>query len=100
MYTLLQLLKNKVKWNWNDTCKQAFINVKNLFKNDMILRHPNFKKTFTLYTDTSMIGLGAILCQNDDNGKKWAIHMASRTLQEAEKNYFTSELELLAIVWA
>lgn len=66
----------------------------------MMLRHPRFDRPFIFYTDASVIGLGAVLCQKDDEGKEWAIHMASRTLQSAEKNNFTTELELLAIIWA
>lgn len=40
------------------------------------------------------------MSQLDDNGNEYAIHMASRTLHASEKNYFTTEIELLAIIWA
>lgn len=98
-YPLLQLLKNKTKWKWDEKCEQAFDKVKSLFKKEM-LYHPKFDRSFILYINASILGLGAVLSQIDDNGHKRAIHMISRTLHAPEKNYFTSKLKLLAIVWA
>ena len=51
-------------------------------------------------TDASKTSLGAFLYQKDDNDQRRIVSMASRSLRGAEVNYFTTELELLAIVWA
>ncbi len=32
-----------------------------------VLRHPDFNKPFILYTDTSKEGIGAVLCQKDED---------------------------------
>ena len=56
---------------------------------------PDLKKAFTLETDASDIGLGAILMQD-----RKAVAYASRTLKKAEKNYSITEREVLAALWS
>ena len=51
-------------------------------------------------TDANDYALGAILMQEDDNGDQKIVSCASRTLKGPELNFFTSEKELLAIVWS
>jgi hypothetical protein len=63
-----------------------------------ILQYPDFSKEFILITDASKQGLGAVLSQGEI-GKDLPIAYASRNLNNAEKNYTTSEKGLLAIVW-
>jgi hypothetical protein len=63
-----------------------------------ILQYPDFSKEFILTTDASNEGIGTILSQGQI-GKDLPIAYASRNLNKAERNYTTSEKELLAIVW-
>lgn len=97
---LNKLTHKDVKFLWSMECENAFRNIINCLLNPPILAFPDYSKRFKLTTDASNIGLGAVLSQNDENGDEKVVAYASRTLQCAEKNYSTTEQELLAIMWA
>jgi hypothetical protein len=82
---------------WNKT-EKAFITLNNFLTSEPILQYPDFSKPFVLTTDASSDAIGAILSQGPI-GKDLPIAYASRTLNNAERNYPTVEKELLAIVW-
>src|SRR2546423_15042933 len=64
-----------------------------------VLSYPDFTKLFTIYTDASGIELGVVLSQKQDR-KERVISYASRSLNNAEKNYTVTDQECLAVVWA
>jgi len=66
-------------------------------KTDPVLACPDFSRTFTLQTDASNYGIGAILTQQKFQK---VISFSSRTFRGVEKNYSTTEKECLAIAWA
>jgi hypothetical protein len=68
------------------------------FTSQPILQYADFTKEFILTKDASNQGLGAVLSQGEI-GKDLPIAYASRNLNNAEKNYTTSEKELLVILW-
>ena len=49
--------------------------------------------------DANDFAIGAVLCQRED-GKPYVIYYASKTLNEAQRNYTTTKKELLAVVFA
>ena len=49
--------------------------------------------------DASDLAIGAVLSQRED-GKPHVVYYASKTLNEAQRNYTTTENELLAVVYA
>lgn len=63
-----------------------------------ILQYPNFTTEFVLTADTSNCGLGAVLSQGL-LGRDLPVAYGSRSLNSA-KTHYTSEKELLAVVWA
>ena len=67
---------------------------------EQIVAHPNFDKPFKVYTDTSDTGIGAVLSQNDNEGKEKVIAYASKTLNATERNWIITEKKCLAVVWA
>ena len=80
---------------WTPAAQQAFHALKTHFSTSPILALPNFMIPFTVYTDASDSGLGAVLSQCVGSSK-YVVCYASRSL----KNYSTTEKECLAIVWA
>ena len=67
-----------------------------------VLGYADYTLPFTLQTDASHQGLGAVLSQVLD-GKRRVIAYASRRLRESERNpsnYSSMRLEMLELVWA
>jgi RNase H-like domain found in reverse transcriptase/Reverse transcriptase (RNA-dependent DNA polymerase)/Integrase zinc binding domain/Integrase core domain/Zinc knuckle len=94
------LLRKGVSYVWSDECEQAFVTMKQRLTSAPVLMTPDFSKPFTIHTDASMDGVGAILSQKDDNGHEHPIIYISRALKPAEKNYHTTHQELLAVMFA
>ena len=63
------------------------------------MRAPNQKLPFEVMCDASDLAVGAVLGQRAE-GKPYVIYYASKTLNEAQRNYTTTEKELLAVVYA
>jgi hypothetical protein len=86
----------RVKWEVQQ--ENAYKSLKSYLSNPPILKLPDNTKTFILKTDSSNVGVGAILMQEHD-GIFHPLAYASRKLLSREKNYSAIELECLAIVW-
>ena len=86
--------------NWTKEHQEAFDKLKCLSLEAPILAYANYRKPFRVYTDASERGLGAVLSQEQENGKEAAIAYASRTLSKSEKRYDPHKLEFLALKWA
>ena len=98
---LRHLLKKESRWCWNIESEQVFQQIKELFIETVHLSYPDYTRTFFVQCDASnYYGLGGQVFQEDEEGNKLVISMASRLLQSSEINYTTSEKELLAIVWS
>ena len=79
--------------------KDAFNNLKDLLTSAPIIQPPNWNLPFELMCDASDYAVGAVLGQRV--GKiPHAIYNASRTLNDAQFNYSTTEKELLSVIFA
>ena len=65
-----------------------------------VLAFADFKKPFLLETDVSIEGLGAVLSQEQEDGRYHPVAYASRGLKGGEIKYHSSKLEFLALKWA
>ena len=96
------LLKKDAVFQWGTECDMAFQQLKQALISAPVLAYPQFSSLnpFILETDASTKGLGAVLAQQQSDGKIHPIAFASRSLTPAEKNYTITELESLGLVWA
>jgi len=94
------LLRKSVKFKWLQVHEEAYNKLKSVITNATVLAYPDFTKTFTLRTDSSDAGLGAVLSQTGLDGNERPIAFASRVLTKTEASYHATEKECLAIVWA
>ncbi|CAN6552189.1 unnamed protein product [Malus baccata var. baccata] len=96
---LCRLLQNDVPFNFNKACEEAFKHLKTLLTSAPIITPPDWSIPFELMCDASDYAIGAVLGQRK-NKKPHVIYYASRTLNDAQFNYSTTEKELLAVVFA
>jgi hypothetical protein len=97
---LTELLRKGVAYKWTNRQEEAFEDLKNCLISTPIRVYPDFNEPFILLTDASTVAIGAILSQKDQQGNERVIAYASRQLRPAEKNYYATELECLAVVWS
>ena len=97
---LYVLMKKDTPYQWNSSCQDTFEQLKQKLIQAPVLAFSDFSKHFILETDASGVGLGAVLSQEQEDGKPRPLCDASRTLQTHERNYGVSEQEALAVVWA
>ena len=84
---------------WSLECQEAFEVLKKRLTTAPVLAYPRFDCDFILETDASILRLGAVLSQLQDDTKPHPISYASRALSHSKKNYAITELETLAVVW-
>jgi hypothetical protein len=96
---LCALLAKNTKFEWSNECMEAFNTLKKLLTSAPIIMAPDWSLPFELMCDASDFALGAILGQRINKVPR-AIYYTSRTLNDAQLNYSTTEKELLVIIFA
>nr|GEZ17841.1 reverse transcriptase domain-containing protein [Tanacetum cinerariifolium] len=96
---MTHLLEKNSPFIFSNECIQAFRTLKDKLTEAPTLIAPNWDQPFELICDASDYAVGAVLGQRI---KKhfWPIHYASKTMNQAEANYTTTEKEMLAVVYA
>ncbi|CAN6695193.1 unnamed protein product [Malus baccata var. baccata] len=96
---LCRLLQKEVAFEFTKECTESFKQLKELLTTAPIIVPPDWSLPFELMCDASDYALGAVLGQRKDK-RPHVIYYASRTLNDAQLNYSTTEKELLAVVFA
>ncbi|GJW73070.1 reverse transcriptase domain-containing protein [Tanacetum coccineum] len=78
---------------------EAFDKLKHELTQALIMIKPDWSLPFEVMCDTSDYAVGAVLGQRIDKHFN-PIHYASKTMNEVQENYTTTEKELLAVVFA
>ena len=84
---------------WGLAQEAAFEALKHALGFASVLRRPDARRPFQLHIDWSMLGIGAVLTQKDDDGKEYVIAYASQSNNNAGSKYLSYEGECSAVVW-
>jgi len=90
---LTQLTKKDKIWDWNQECQELFDRLKSKLSRTLVLAFPHFKVPLILTTDASTVVLSTVISQIQE-GIVRLISFASRQINEAERAYSASELDL------
>jgi len=88
---LTHLLVKDVPFDFNEECLSACLRLKKALISASVMQALNWELPFKVMCDASDYAVGAVLGQRKDN-KSYAIYYASRTLNEAQVNYATTEI--------
>lgn len=92
---LTNLLRKGVPYKWTQETELAFQQLKQALVSALVLALPGFSKPFTVETDASDSGIGAVLSQD-----KHPIAFVSKALGPRTKGLSTYEKECMAILLA
>ena len=93
-------MKKEVSFVWDNTCQEAFEEIKEYLAHLPVLVASVLGKPFLLYVRAMNHFLGALLAQNNDQNHEQAIYNLSRIMIRAEHRYNPIEKECLALVFA
>lgn len=90
---------------WEEKHQKAFDLLKARLADAVTLAHPEDKGfvEYRLYVDGCKLGIGAalhIVCDIEKEISERPVSFISRGLRKAEKNYWPTELEMLALTWS
>nr|GFA05957.1 reverse transcriptase domain-containing protein [Tanacetum cinerariifolium] len=94
---MTHLLEKNTPFVFSEDCIQAFQTLKKKLTEAPILIAPNWDMPFEIMCDARDFAIGAFLGQRHEKHFK-PIHYASKTMNDAETNYTTTEKEMLAVV--
>jgi RNase H-like domain found in reverse transcriptase len=96
---LTRLTRKKILWNFDKSCKLAFLTLKQAFISAPVLTHYKPGCPLVTETDASNYALAAILSQVEveSNGEIHPVTYLSQTFSDTKLNYNTHDKELMAI---
>jgi len=94
---LSKLTEEKQTFEWTTEAETAFQALKDALCTAPVLGYLRPGEKFIINTDASNVGTGGVLSQVQD-GSERVVAYFNKTLSKAERNYFVTHRELLAIV--
>ena len=83
---LYELLVKDAKFVWDERCQKCFEELKLHLTTAPIVTAPNWQLPFEVMCDASDFSIRAVLRQREV-GKPYVVYYASKTLNEAHRNY-------------
>ena len=98
---LRSLLKNHIRFNWNESHQAIFDDIVSAFKKDTLLRYFDLGKQTYIFVDAHKSGLCAILAQGDSMETAKPVDIKSRSTSPTEaSSYPQLDLEGMAVDFA
>ena len=97
---LYTLLHDEVKFRWTPELEKIFQGVKYAMTAETQFTIPNTKHPFFITVDASLVGLGAVLLQMNEENEMRVISYNSRILNTQEQKLLTLDREFLTKVYA
>ncbi|XP_012849590.1 PREDICTED: uncharacterized protein LOC105969382 [Erythranthe guttata] len=95
-----RLMKKDVPFEWDEACTSAFESIKSYLTKPPVLIAPVPGRSLILYIAAQDRSVGALLAQENDDGKESALYYLSRTMTPNELNYSPIEKTCLALIFA
>nr|XP_027122221.1 uncharacterized protein LOC113739181 [Coffea arabica] len=95
-----RLMKKDVPFQWDETCSNAFNSIKSYLMKAPVLATPIHGKPLLLYIAAQERSVGALLAQENNEGKEVALYYLSRMMTPNELNYSPIEKLCLALIFA
>ena len=96
---LCRLLEKDTKFNFDESCQYSFEEIKFRLVEAPIMAKPDWNKEFEIMCDASDYAMGAVLGQKAEKMFR-AIYYSSKTFDEAQENYSSTEKEMLVMVFS
>ena len=96
---LCRLLEKDAKFDFDESCRSAFEEIKSRLVSTPIMLTQDWNNEFEIMCDASDYAMEAVLGQRAEKIFK-AIYYGSKTFNEAQENYSTTENEMLAMVFS
>ena len=99
---LYQLLRKGKKFIWTDEHTQVVQQLKETLLKAPVLRQPDYKgeKPIIVTVDTSPIGIGWVINQEDEDQHRYAIRFGAKILNDRQRNYAQVKRELWGLLTA
>ena len=97
---LFRLTRKEERFSWGRDQEEAFQKLLTALCSAPVLRFPDWAKQFFIETDASQVGIGAALTQEHEEEIRLPVAYASRSLNDTERRYSTTDREGLAVIWA
>lgn len=96
---ITELLKKKVRFEWNEERQAAFQKLIQALISAPVLAPPDYNLPFEIQADASKRACGAVLVQHTEEGEKVIAYM-SQKFTATQQKYHVTELECLAVILA
>ncbi|MGQ3285766.1 RNase H-like domain-containing protein [Bosea sp. (in: a-proteobacteria)] len=99
---LTNLTRKNVDFDWTQECEDVLQKLIEIFSTFPILRSPEYDiedRPLILGCDASIRGIGGVLAQCDENGKRYACKFIGRKFNDVEQRYPAIKREMLGILY-